>query len=76
MRPVPWKDWSKQPDLNVIGREQCLRAMLSGMRYLILLTFLALPLHAQEGVRSTDQLLDQAAMSDALTGQVIEFFDG
>ncbi len=45
------------------------------MRSLALLLLMASSALAQ-GVRSSDTMLDAAALRDALTGQVIEYYDG
>lgn len=48
------------------------------MRLSLTLTFLALAsvANATEGLRSTDTELDQMGLTELLSGQVIEFFDG
>lgn len=46
------------------------------MRYVLLFICAALPAFAQDGVRATDDVLDRAAMSELLTGRLVEFFDG
>ena len=46
------------------------------MRLALFLCLLALPAAAQDGMRASDQRLDQLALTSLLTGQVIEFFDG
>jgi hypothetical protein len=46
------------------------------MRLALFLSVLALPAFAQDGVRADDELLDRQAMTELLSGQVIEFFDG
>ncbi|MGB5556935.1 MAG: hypothetical protein WBN04_02880 [Paracoccaceae bacterium] len=45
------------------------------MRTLVLLALMALPAAAQ-GLRTSDTELDVAALTDALSGQLLEFFDG
>ena len=46
------------------------------MRLTLILSVLALPALAQDGFRSSDGTLNATELSDLLTGQVIEFFDG
>ena len=46
------------------------------MRLALFLCLFALPAAAQDGVRASDQRLDQSALASLLTGQVIEFYDG
>lgn len=46
------------------------------MRLALFLSVLALPALAQDGTRQGDVVLDRAAMSSLLSGQIIEFFDG
>ncbi len=46
------------------------------MRLAILIAFAALPANAQDGVRPTDVIFGKEQLSDILSGQVIEFFDG
>ena len=46
------------------------------MRFALFLCLFALPAAAQDGVRASDQRLDQPALASLLTGQVIEFYDG
>ena len=46
------------------------------MRLALLLSLIALPALAQEGLRQDDTVLDRDAMRLLLAGQVIEFFDG
>lgn len=46
------------------------------MRLALLLSVVALPALAQDGLRGDDTVLDRAGMRDLLSGQVIEFFDG
>lgn len=43
---------------------------------LIFAAFLASTAAAQEGVRSSDTILNQAEMDELFTGTLIEFFDG
>lgn len=45
------------------------------MRMLLFLALMALPASAQ-GLRSTDTELDAEAIDTALSGQMVEFFDG
>lgn len=46
------------------------------MRLALVLSVLALPALAQQGLRESDTVLDRDAMQALLSGQVIEFFDG
>ena len=46
------------------------------MRILALLACLATPAMAQEGLRASDQTLSASEMTDLLSGQMIEFYDG
>lgn len=46
------------------------------MRQLIALLCLALPASAQEGLRDGDERPSRAALSDYLSGQILEFYDG
>lgn len=46
------------------------------MRSLIILFLLALPVHAQDGVRASDTVLTAPELSAILSGQLVEFFDG
>lgn len=46
------------------------------MRLAFLLSTLALPAIAQDGMRVNDQVLDRRAMEALLTGQIIEYYDG
>lgn len=48
------------------------------MRSALALAFwlVASPLAAQDGLRAADRLLTEAELTEYLTGQVIEFFDG
>jgi len=46
------------------------------MRFLLALILLSTPAWAQDGIRASDQILDRAAMSDLLSGHIVEFHDG
>lgn len=46
------------------------------MRILALLFLLATPAFAQDGIRGSDQLLTAEELTDLLSDQVIEFYDG
>lgn len=46
------------------------------MRLVCLLSLVAFPALAQEGIRDSDTLLDATEMAGLLSGQVIEFYDG
>ncbi|MEM9426062.1 MAG: hypothetical protein AAGA06_05105 [Pseudomonadota bacterium] len=46
------------------------------LRPIFFLLFLPVAVLAQEGVRPTDAKLSQAEMTDLLSGQMVEFFDG
>jgi len=46
------------------------------MRILTLLLFAPTLAWAQDGVRASDTVLNQAEMSELLSGQIVEFFDG
>lgn len=46
------------------------------MRIAFILCLFALPAFAQDGIRTSDQLMDAAQMGQLLNGQQIEFFDG
>ena len=46
------------------------------MRPLLVLCLLSTPAFAQDGIRASDQMLGHAAMSDLLSGHVVEFYDG
>ena len=46
------------------------------MRLVFLLSLIAAPVFAQDGLRDTDQVLDASQMGDLLNGQMLEFYDG
>ena len=46
------------------------------MRLALLLTVIALPALAQDGLRDSDQILNAGEMDALLSGQMIEFYDG
>ena len=46
------------------------------MRLAFLLSLIAFPALAQDGLRQSDQILDATEMGNLLRGQVIEFYDG
>ncbi len=46
------------------------------MRLALLLSLIAAPALAQDGVRPSDTVLTQAEMADLISGQQLEFFDG
>ena len=46
------------------------------MRFAVLFALLPVSGFAQDGIRPSDTILNQAEMSGLLTGQIVEFYDG
>jgi len=46
------------------------------MKFALFLALLALPAHAQDGIRGSDRILTSAQLNDLIGGQMLEFFDG
>ena len=46
------------------------------MRFILFLIFAPVAAYAQDGIRASDTVLSQSEMSELLSGQQVEFFDG